>query len=116
MGESLGSLLHIEANVGGVGFSMVLLILAVKWLDARKWFTKEMEGGVVFWSNLYIPIIVAMSSIQNVKGAISSGMLAILAGLVPSAICLMIIPLITQLSGRQLSGEIKNIDREKELL
>ena len=100
LGELLGGVLDIDANVGGVGFSMVLLVLAVQWLDLKKSFTNEMEGGIVFWSNLYIPVIVAMSAIQNVKGAISSGMVAVLAGLVPSVFCILLVPWLTRISRR----------------
>ena len=104
LGEYLGSVFHIDANVGGVGFSMVLLVLAVQWLDVKKSLTKEMEGGIVFWSNLYIPVIVAMSSVQNVRGAISSGMIAVLAGVVPSILCLMIVPWLTRISKGHSNG------------
>jgi hypothetical protein len=39
-----------------------------------------------------------MSAIQNVKVAISSGFIAILAGIVPVVICLLAIPLLAKLS------------------
>ncbi|MDZ4716774.1 MAG: malonate transporter subunit MadL [Cytophagales bacterium] len=101
LGESLGILLGIDANIGGVGFAMVLLVLAVQGLEKKKWFTMEMEGGVIFWSNLYIPVIVAMSAIQNVKGAFSSGLVAVLAGIIPSAVCLLILPWLSRLGRKQ---------------
>lgn len=114
LGESLGSVLHIDANVGGVGFSMVLLVLAVQWLDVKKNFTNEMEGGIVFWSNLYIPVIVAMSAVQNVKGAISSGMVAVLAGLVPSVLCILIVPWLSKISRRNsFVAESRESEKEK---
>lgn len=113
LGESLGSVLHIDANVGGVGFSMVLLVLAVQWLDVKKNFTNEMEGGIVFWSNLYIPVIVAMSAVQNVKGAISSGVVAVLAGLVPSVLCILIVPWLTKI-GRENSFVAEPPESEKD--
>lgn len=113
LGESLGGVLHIDANVGGVGFSMVLLVLAVQWLDVKKNFTNEMEGGIVFWSNLYIPVIVAMSAVQNVKGAISSGMVAVLAGLVPTVLCILIVPWLTRFS-RENSFVTEPTESEKD--
>lgn len=91
LGDLLGQWMGIEANVGGVGFSMILLILIAHWLRAHKGITTMEEGGIVFWSNLYIPVIVAMSSIQNVKGAVSVGWIAILAGTVPVFACFLLV-------------------------
>jgi malonate transporter MadL subunit len=109
IGEMLGRLLHIEANVGGVGFAMLFLILVNQWMHKRKWFTTEMDGGVLFWSNLYIPVIVAMSSVQNVKGALSGGMVALLAGIIPSALALMLVPLLSKLQPPPHEADEKNI-------
>ena len=106
IGEMLGRLLHIDANVGGVGFAMLLLILVNQWMQKKNLFTMEMEKGVMFWSNLYIPVIVAMSAIQNVKGALSSGMIAVLAGTIPTALCLLTIPLLS----RKRNGSVKTPD------
>lgn len=105
IGQLLGKILHIDANVGGVGFAMLLLILVNQWMHHKKWFTKEMESGVEFWSKMYIPVIVAMSSIQNVKGAISSGLIAVLAGIIPTIICFLIIPLISKLNKSKTGGQ-----------
>jgi malonate transporter MadL subunit len=96
IGVSLGRILGIDGNVGGVGFAMLLLILINQWMHKRKWFTAEMESGVNFWNKMYIPVIVAMSSIQNVKSAFSSGSVAIIAGIVPTVICFLMIPLISR--------------------
>lgn len=98
IGELLGRLLHIDANVGGVGFAMLLLILVNQWMHKRKLFTAEMDKGILFWSNMYIPVIVAMSAIQNVRAAVSSGMIAILAGIIPAVVCFALIPAIARLS------------------
>jgi malonate transporter MadL subunit len=97
-GEILGRLLHIDANVGGVGFAMLYLILVNQWMHKRKLFTPEMEQGILFWSQLYIPVIVAMSAVQNVKAALSSGFIAVLAGVIPTVICFALIPLVAKLS------------------
>jgi malonate transporter MadL subunit len=98
VGEVLGRLLNIDANVGGVGFAMLLLIIINQWMHKRKLFSADMEKGVMFWSNMYIPVIVAMSAIQNVKAAVSSGMIAILAGIIPTIICFLLIPVISRIS------------------
>ncbi len=98
IGETLGRWLHIDANVGGVGFAMILLILAQNELAKRGLFHKEMEEGVLFWSKMYIPVIVAMSAIQNVHVAVSSGLVALLAGIIPVTLCLAMMPLISKLT------------------
>ncbi|MEZ4899003.1 MAG: malonate transporter subunit MadL [Saprospiraceae bacterium] len=96
-GEVLGRILHIDANVGGVGFAMIFLILLTHWMKERKLFTLEMEEGALFWSKMYIPVIVAMAAIQNVQGALSGGLLAILAGVIPTGASFLMIPLLAKL-------------------
>ena len=105
IGDSLGRLLNIDGNVGGVGFAMLLLILINQWMHRKKWLTAEMESGINFWNKMYIPVIVAMSSIQNVKSAFSSGSVAIVAGIVPTVICFLLIPMISR-SAKQNNGVI----------
>ena len=81
VGEVLGVLLGVDANVGGVGFAMIMLIVATDWLRRKGKFPKPSEEGVLFWSAMYIPIVVAMASTQNVFKAITGGPMALLAGL-----------------------------------
>jgi malonate transporter MadL subunit len=81
VGEVLGVVLGVDANVGGVGFAMIMLIFATDWLRRKGKFPKATEQGVLFWSAMYIPIVIAMASIQNVAKAITGGPMAILAGL-----------------------------------
>lgn len=97
-GEFIGKLIGVNANVGGVGFAMILLILINDWLKKRNYLDTSTEKGITFWSQMYIPIVVAMSAIQNVKVAVSSGFIAILAGIVPVLICLVAIPFLSKLS------------------
>ena len=61
VGELLGKLLGVPANVGGVGIAMVLLILIGSYLKKRGLFNPESEQGIKFWSAVYIPIVVAMA-------------------------------------------------------
>lgn len=71
IGDILGALLGVKANVGGVGFAMLLLIILTnKGIDAG-WLDKKGQEGIAFWSAMYIPIVVAMSSIQDVVAALS---------------------------------------------
>ena len=96
-GEGLGKILGIDANVGGVGFAMLLLILLTNWMQKRQMLPIETERGVGFWSNMYIPVIVAMSATQNVRVAMSGGMLAVLVGIIPTAVAFAMIPLLSKL-------------------
>ncbi|MEY2704362.1 MAG: hypothetical protein RL407_424 [Bacteroidota bacterium] len=82
-GALLGTWLGIDANVGGVGFAMVFLLLSKEYVTSKGWWNEELAFGLEFWNKLYIPIVIAMSASLNVKSALSSGLLAILAGTLP---------------------------------
>ena len=103
LGETLGRVIHIDANIGGVGFAMILLVLAQEWLAKHDNLTPQLSSGIQFWSNTYIPVIVAMSSIQNVRVAVSSGLLALLAGLIPVVVCLLLVPVLTKFAQKTQS-------------
>ena len=76
IGEILGVLLGVPANVGGVGIAMLLLIFVGSYLGKRGLLSAKTEQGVEFWSAVYIPIVVAMAAQQNVLGALSGGPLS----------------------------------------
>lgn len=82
-GDLLGTLLGIDANVGGVGFAMLFLILLKEGFMKKGWWKSDLDFGIEFWNKLYIPVVIAMSASLNVKSALSSGLLAILAGTIP---------------------------------
>jgi malonate transporter MadL subunit len=96
-GDFLGKLLHVQANVGGVGFAMLLLIILYDWFNKKGWLDTNHKSGILFWNQMYIPIIVAMAATQNVKMAFSKGFVALLAGLVPVAISFIVIPVLSNL-------------------
>ena len=77
-GNTLGMLLGVKANVGGVAISMILLILSKELLAKKGYLPKSTQFGVLYWSGMYIPIVVAMSAGQNVVAAISGGMLGLI--------------------------------------
>ncbi|MEU9361558.1 malonate transporter subunit MadL [Streptomyces sp. NPDC048301] len=81
VGEWLGVALGVDANVGGVGFAMIMLVLVTHWLREKGWFPEATEQGVLFWSAMYIPVVIAMASTQNVYKAVTGGPMALLAGL-----------------------------------
>ncbi len=94
VGEVLGGLLGINANVGGVGFAMIFLMIFKEWFLNMGWFKPDMETGIDFWNKLYIPVVIAMAASLNVKSAISSGTLAIVAGILPVILAFLIFPMI----------------------
>ncbi|MBL7818311.1 MAG: malonate transporter subunit MadL [Saprospiraceae bacterium] len=95
-GEGLGKMLGIDANVGGVGFAMLMLILVSDWMAQKGFMKPETESGISFWSQMYIPIIVAMAATQNVAAAVSGGLLAVLAGIIPTVVAFALIPLLSR--------------------
>lgn len=94
MGEVLGFWIGIDANVGGVGFAMIILMLLKDWFTNKNLFTHEMESGMDFWNKLYIPVVIAMAASLNVKSAVSAGTLAIAAGSIPVLLCFLVFPMI----------------------
>lgn len=87
LGDLLGMALHVKSNVGGVGIAMILLILARAWLQKRGALSHPFKLGVEFWASLYIPIVVAMASIQNVAGAVKGGPVVVTAAVASVLLC-----------------------------
>lgn len=96
-GEVLGYLLHEDKNVGGVGFSMLLLMFLTERMRKRGGFTPVSADGVQFWAAMYIPIVVAMAAQQNVMGAIRGGWVAFCAGLLAFLASVSMVPLINRI-------------------
>ena len=99
VGELIGAALGVKSNVGGVGFAMILLILARLWLTRSGRLDREVRFGIEFWGALYIPIVVAMAAQQNVALAIGSGPLVLIAALLTVLVCLAAVALISRLGG-----------------
>lgn len=102
LGELLGKYIGVQANVGGVGFAMLILLLLSDWLIKKKKLNPLSEQGIQFWNQMYIPVIVAMAATQNVRVAVSSGIVAILAGTLPVIICFVFIPFIAKYSRQDI--------------
>ena len=100
LGELLGELIGVEANVGGVGIAMMLLIILSNLSSARFKLRPMTESGVHFWSAMYIPIVVAMAARQNVAAALSGGWMAIIAGSGAVAAAFAMIPLLARFGKR----------------
>lgn len=98
VGDVLGVTLGVKANVGGVGFAMVLLILLTNHGIKQGWLAKKSQEGIAFFSAMYIPIVVAMAAQQNVVAALKGGPLAITAGLVSVGVAFLFVPVLAKLN------------------
>lgn len=99
IGEGLGIILGVEANVGGVGIAMLFLVLACNSERFRSLTEGAAGSGVKFWSAMYIPIVVAMAAQQNVAAAIDGGVLAITAGVAAVAVSFALVPALSKIGG-----------------
>ena len=96
LGDGLGLLLGVQANVGGVGIAMLLLIILSSF-KTESWQPSPLSSsGIQFWSAIYIPIVVAMAAKQNVIAALSSSWLAIIAGTLAVAACFALVPVLAR--------------------
>ncbi|HSM04712.1 MAG TPA: malonate transporter subunit MadL [Longimicrobiales bacterium] len=100
VGDALGVLIGVEANVGGVGIAMLLLILLGNRLERRRPFLPATREGILFWSGIYIPIVVAMAARQNVVAALDGGLAAFLAGALAVAAGLFLVPVLSRVGAR----------------
>mgnify|MGYP000484929763 CR=1 FL=1 len=80
IGDVLGMVLGVNANIGGVGFAMLLLIVISTWAEQKGIMKGPEEAGNKIWGSMYISIFVAMRFIQNVVGGLSGGGGGILGG------------------------------------
>jgi malonate transporter MadL subunit len=103
LGDWLGIALGVKANVGGVGFAMVMLIAARLWLFRRGRLSPGVKQGVGFWGALYIPIVIAMAAQQNVVSALKSGPVVVAAAVGTLIVCFAAVALISRMGGRMES-------------
>jgi malonate transporter MadL subunit len=97
LGELLGELIGVQANVGGVGIAMLLMVLLSDLLRRSGRLTPVSEKGVLFWSAIYIPIVVAMAAKQNVVAALGGGAAAILAGVLAVILSFALVPVLSRI-------------------
>lgn len=110
LGDILGKVVGVAANVGGVGFAMLFLILLSDYLLENDMLSNKAQSGIQFWSMMYIPVVVAMSARQNVVAAVKGGPMAILAGVVAVAVAFAFVPMISKIGA---PGEpLPEIDKE----
>ncbi len=99
-GDLLGQAIGVEANVGGVGIAMLVLLCLTSLSRNRFAVGPVTSEGITFWSAMYIPIVVAMAAKQNVVAAISSGWMAILAGVAAVGVSFALVPVLARI-GRE---------------
>ena len=112
VGRFLGMLVGVDANVGGVGIAMLLLILICDTLQRSGRLQPPSRQGILFWSSIYIPIVVAMAASQNVIAAIKGGPLAIIAGILVVIFSFVLVPLISRLGSAPPSAIITESEEE----
>jgi len=100
LGKLLGNLLGIftgtGADVGGVGFAMILLLLITNTKKLSFANSKEFSSGISFWNKMYIPVVIAMTASQNAYQALSGGILAIIAGTSAVGVSFILLPIINK--------------------
>jgi malonate transporter MadL subunit len=96
VGRLIGALLGVDADIGGVGIAMILLILGCDASQRRGLMKAPTESGIVFWGQMYVPIVVAMAASQNVRGALSGGVMAALAGLSGVGLCFALVAVLAR--------------------
>lgn len=106
IGNILGALLKIDGDIGGVGFAMILLIISNVYMTKKGWIKKETKKGILFWSSMYIPIIIAMAATQNVRAALTGGWVALVAGGSATIILFFLVPLISKIGKNPNSDKI----------
>jgi malonate transporter MadL subunit len=104
VGEALGVLLGVSANVGGVGIAMVLLVLACSSTRLRSLVDGASGTGIMFWSAMYIPIVVAMAARQNVAAAANGGWLALTAGVAAVVVSFALVPVVSRIGSHDRKG------------
>ncbi|MEM8946442.1 MAG: malonate transporter subunit MadL [Planctomycetota bacterium] len=97
IGKLIGQAIGISANVGGVGIAMLLLVVICGRLQRSGAMPMPTQGGILFWSSIYIPIVVGMAASQDVRAAITGGPAAAFAGIVTVAVCFAMVPVISSI-------------------
>ena len=113
LGDLLVELIGVEANVGGVGIAMLLLILLSDRLRTSGKLNPISQRGIVFWSSIYIPVVVAMAARQNVLSALQGGPAALLAGTLAVAVGFLLVPVISRIGAKDAAPVEKGPEDER---
>lgn len=110
LGALLGLLLGVGTNVGGVGIAMLLLIVVTSRLKAAERLPEAVQAGILFWSAVYIPVVVAMAASLDVRGGLSRGSVAVVAGVAATAAGFALVPVLCRLAGGPRGGDAGAIE------
>ena len=112
LGAVLGVVIGVDADVGGVGIAMLLLVFVVYRLQRAGCLDRKSQRGLEFWSSLYIPIVIAMAASQNVVGAVTGGPVALVGGLLVVAVSFALVPVIARLGKGKYAVPLDDLDTE----
>jgi malonate transporter MadL subunit len=76
---------------------MLLLILLSDYLRRNGRLNPVSRQGVIFWSSIYIPVVVAMAAKQNVIAAVKGGPAALLSGALAVLVSFALVPVISRI-------------------
>lgn len=112
LGSLLGGAIGVQANVGGVGIAMLMLIVLSNISSDKFKLSLPTAEGINFWSAMYIPIVVAMAAKQNVVAAVSSGWMAVLAGLAAVILSFAMVPVLSRIgaSDSDLNADLNDAE------
>lgn len=113
VGDVLGKAIGVQGNVGGIGFAMLLLVIAVEYLLKNDKISQKAQDGIYYWRYMYIPLVVAMACRQNVVAALKGGPVAIISGVLVVVILFMLVPLVTKLIPKD---KMKSMDEKEEAM
>jgi malonate transporter MadL subunit len=105
LGDLLGQVMGVQANVGGVGIAMLLMIFLSDRLRSAGKLKPLTEQGILFWSAIYIPVVVAMAAKQNVLAALKGGPAAILAGTVAVLVSFALVPVLSRIGAPPVESD-----------
>lgn len=107
IGNLLGLLTGLGSDIGGVGFAMILLLLATNSKKISQFLPEGYTKGLDFWKEMFIPVIIAMSASQNVISAMEGGAIALTAGLGVVAVMFLMIPIFNKFTSAKEENEDK---------
>ena len=66
-------------------------------MRARGRLNPTSQRGILFWSSIYIPVVVAMAARQDVLSALEGGPAALAAGVLAVALGFLLVPVISRI-------------------
>ena len=105
IGNLIGLWTGLGSDVGGVGFAMILLLIATNSKTINKILPSNYTKGINFWKEMFIPVIIAMSASQNVVSALDGGLLALTLGVGIVVLMLLLIPVFNMFSPKESQDE-----------